>query len=1182
MKRSLETLVLASAATAVVFLGCEVGTAPSATGAIRGEVTMEGQGLEGVTVSLSDGTAVVTTSKGSFRFHGMPPGTYEVSISGYPTDAVFSSTSRMVTVGPAGGPATVAFSVRASNSDRATLIALYNATGGPNWVINTNWLTDAPLGEWYGVKVNDQGRVQGLDLYVFPGSMIPPEIGNLSSLESLEIFGGLVGLIPPEIGSLANLTKLRLGEGGRLAGPIPPEIGNLANLRYLYLQGDLAGPIPPEIGRLANLKELGLWGSGLSGPIPSEIGKLANLEELLLKSRLDSVPPEIGKLAKLKELHLTGSLRLIPPEIGDLTSLTELSLFWFGSAAPILPDISRLSNLESLDLGNFSGVIPPGIGKLTNLRYLHIMGGLTAPAPPEIGDLASLRYLVLEGYLGAIPPEIGKLSNLEVLRLQGNDLAGPIPSEIGRLANLKVLQLFGRELSGAIPPEIGRLANLTNLGLGALAGAIPPEIGQLTNLTDLGLWRGNSSGPIPPELGRLSSLKNLWLDGFSGPVPSEIGNLVSLREMVVEGRFSGEIPPEIGNLANLWRLYLWGSGLIGAIPREIGRLVNLEELWISGHNLSDALPPEIGELARLRDLRLESNDLSGPVPTTIGGMSSLEYLDLTNNPRMSGPLPASMTELRRLRTLLADSTDLCAPTDVVFRGWLTRVEQSRIKACFDGGMSAAYLVQAVQSREHPVPLVAGEKALLRVFPTAKQATTAGIPDVQAHFFHDGRQTYVVHVPGTAGVPIPTHVDEGSLDESVNAEIPGYVIQPGLEMVIEIDPDGTLDAELLATRRIPETGRLDVAVSDMPLFDLTLIPFVWTQTHDSSRVELVKAVEADPENHGLLRRTRTLLPIGDIKVTAHEAVLSSSNSAHDLYHEVSVIRAIEGGTGYFMGILPPAYSGNAAGLANRPGKVSVSSASGSTIAHELGHNLSLGHVRCGNRNPGFVDHRYPHPDGSIGAWGYDFRDGGAVVPASHKDLMSYCGPSWISDYHFTNAFSYRARDPRNAAPASTTPTKSILLWGGIGADRAPYLEPAFVVEAPPLLPSRDGEYRVSGHAKDGGGELFYLSFDMPELADGDGSSSFAFVLPVDADADWQDDLASITLTGPSGGSYVLNGESDLPTAILRDPQTGRVQGLLRGQPRVVMQVARDATARSARPEFEVLFSRGIPEAAAWRR
>ncbi len=1145
-------------AVLLVLAGCDLldPNAPSATASINGEVTMEGQGLEGVTVSLSDGTAAATTSEGSFQFHGMPPGTYELSISGYPADAVFGGTSQTVTVGPGDGTATVAFNVRTSNSDRAALVALYNAMAGPNWAINTNWLTDAPLGEWYGVKVDDEGRVQELHLSAFYGS-IPPEIGDLTNLRSLWIFGSLFSPIPPEIGRLAKLETLRL-DGGSPAGPIPPEIGDLANLRHLRLEGGLAGPVPSELGNLVNLVSLHLGGD-LTGPIPPEIGNLVNLTELHL-NRVDSIPPEIGDLSSLTSLHLTGFLGPLPPEIGNLSNLAELSLFWVrGLSDPLPPEIGELSNLEVLSLGNFRGPILPEFGRLASLRRLSIRGSLLGPIPTEIGDLSSLTSL----------------------SFLGNGLVGPIPPEIGNLSSLTSLELSG-ELSGLIPLEIGNLTNLESLGLhGDLSGPIPSEISNLASLKELSLALGDSSGPIPSEIGKLSNLTELRLSGFSGPIPSEIGDLPSLQDLTVSGRLSGEIPPEIGNLANLWRLILWGwgSGLVGSLPPEIGRLASLTELWISGHNLSGALPPEIGRLAKLRDLRLTSNDLSGPVPITIGMMASLEHLAFTNNPRMSGPLPTSMTELHRLRTLLAEITDLCAPTDTAFRRWLTRVEQNRIKACFDSDPPAAYLVQAVQSREYPVPLVAGEKALLRVFPTAKQATTASLPEVRARFFHDGRETHVANIPGTA-FPIPTHVDESSLAGSANVEIPGYVVQPGLEMVVEIDPRGTLDSALLATKRIPETGRMDVAVSAMPLFDLTLVPFVWTQTYDSSRVELVNAMGADPENHAMLRRTRTLLPISDIKVTAHEAVLSSSNDVYDLLHETSAIRAIEGGAGYFMGILPPAFSGNASGAARQPGKVSVSSVSGSTIAHELGHNLNLGHAPCGT--PGFPDRRYPYPDGSIGAWGYDFQDGGAVVPTSHKDLMSYCGPTWISDYHFTNALSYRARNPRNAAPsklqAASTPTKSLLLWGGIGMDGAPYLEPAFVVDAPPLLPGRGGEYQVSGYAKDGGGELFSFNFDMPELAHGDGSNSFVFVLPVDAE--WQDNLASITLTGPEG-SYVLDGESDQPMAILRNPRTGRIQGLLRGQP-LVMQVARDAKTSSPRSEFEALFSRGLPEAAAWRR
>lgn len=53
-----------------------------------------------------------------------------------------------------------------AQTDRDALLALYNATDGANWENSTNWNTDAVLSDWYGVEVNDQGRVVSLSLYV--------------------------------------------------------------------------------------------------------------------------------------------------------------------------------------------------------------------------------------------------------------------------------------------------------------------------------------------------------------------------------------------------------------------------------------------------------------------------------------------------------------------------------------------------------------------------------------------------------------------------------------------------------------------------------------------------------------------------------------------------------------------------------------------------------------------------------------------------------------------------------------------------------------------------------------------------------------------------------------------------------------------------------------------------------
>ena len=196
------------------------------------------------------------------------------------------------------------------------LAAIFEATNGSLWKDNANWLTTAPLQEWFGVHLDDEGRIVHL-LLTDNGLIgsIPPEIASLTSLESLHIgLNDLTGLFPPEIAILKRLKSLELTYNG-LSGPIPPEIGGLDSLQWLGLFGnELTGSIPPEIGRLTSLVSLDLCYNQLTGPIPPEIGELRNLVWLKMCG-IDS-NPEAGN-------RLTGS---IPPEIGNLTKLRVLNL----------------------------------------------------------------------------------------------------------------------------------------------------------------------------------------------------------------------------------------------------------------------------------------------------------------------------------------------------------------------------------------------------------------------------------------------------------------------------------------------------------------------------------------------------------------------------------------------------------------------------------------------------------------------------------------------------------------------------------------------------------------------------------------------------------------------------------------------------------------------------------------
>ena len=129
-------------------------------------------------------------------------------------------------------------------TDRAALVALYNATDGANWRNNAYWLSGRPLGEWYGVTTDGTGRVVELDLG----------------------FGGLTRELPPEIGNLRRLESLGLTSTG-IYGILSASVCNLSNLVYLGLSwSEMRGPLPQCLTNLSELDSFGTWETFLCAP----------------------------------------------------------------------------------------------------------------------------------------------------------------------------------------------------------------------------------------------------------------------------------------------------------------------------------------------------------------------------------------------------------------------------------------------------------------------------------------------------------------------------------------------------------------------------------------------------------------------------------------------------------------------------------------------------------------------------------------------------------------------------------------------------------------------------------------------------------------------------------------------------------------------------------------------------
>lgn len=1083
--------------------------------------------------------------------------------------------------------------------DRAALEALYNATDGEDWLRQENWVTDASLADWHGVVTDSAGRVTWLTL---PGNglhgTLPAAIGDLSELQYLGLADNqLKEAIPAQLGDLAQLTGLFL-QNNRLTGNIPGSFLQLEQLRVLdaggnrrlcipetleFMEwaarvGQVIGPRCAEGDREA-LKELfgETGGSGwvdttgwLADTVLDEwfgvdtdsLGRVSALD--LGENGLTGMLPEVvGELSALGSLDVAGN-----GLTGELPrSLTDLPLeeFRYGETQLCVPHDAEFQEwLESVPQaeGNRPNCTPeaqrealiafykatdgPNWRRNDNWMTNAPIGDWLGVGVSRAGNVASLS-LAYNGVRGTIPPEIGVLSGLQALDLNGNwGLTGPLPAELFSLSRLRVLRLFRVGLAGPLPPEIGQLTELRELMLrySGLGGPIPAEIGQLVKLERLNMGQNDLSGPIPSELGNLVHLEylGLWDNELTGDIPAELGNLTRLADLDFEqNQLTGSIPATFGNLANVEVLRLNDNALTGAIPPTLGNARNLERVYLHANDLDDILPPEMGEL------------------------TNLEQLWLGNNPGLSGPLPASLKALTELELLKAGGTDLCLPADPALMEWLDGVEFQRVAHC-DGGGTAVYITQAVQSRKFPVPLVAGRPALLRGFVASPQANGERIPPVRATFYHGNTEVHMVEIArGT--MSIPSEIDESALELSANSEIPGDVIRDGLEMVIEVDPDGTLNSGMGIAGRIPESGRIGVDVREMPDFRLTVIPFLYELDPDSSILEITADMASDPEGSEMLSHTRKLLPIGSMDVRRHDPVLTSTRSGFNLLFEAETIRRMERGSGYWMAMLSPVPTAGLLGVAlGTRSWSSFAVPSPNTVAHELGHNMGLYHAPCGGA--GGPDRLFPDRNGRIGSWGYD-RERGRLITPYAPDLMSYCRGGWIGDYHFSNALRHRL-DVEPPAASSAAPTRTLLVWGGVDADGDPFLDPSFIVDAVPWVPPPGTEYRLRGRTTDGD-QAFSLTFDMPGIPDlDDGRSGFVFTLPVS----WTGDLASISLVG-GDGSATLDRTTDSPMTILRDPVTGQVRAFLRG-PRAAAMMVDDS------PGLDAMFSRGIPDEADQRR
>ncbi len=316
------------------------------------------------------------------------------------------------------------------------------------------------------------------------------------------------------------------------------------------------------------------------------------------------------------------------------------------------------------------------------------------------------------------------------------------------------------------------------------------------------------------------------------------------------------------------------------------------------------------------------------------------------------------------------------------------------------------------------PVIANRPAIIRVFvkalgvnrPTIEgelTLKTAGKPDL---VLRDG------------GKKVVTELDDENLGTTLNFSIPADMIQADTSYVFKVAAnklDGATDVMVFPPGGAPQS--LGAKTSSQVL----KVKFVPIDIDDGTDHP------ADMRNLQTYKDTLyRMYPVASVDVSVRDeafkwttAVQANGDGWDRLLSGLMQLRRADGSPQnvYYVGVFNPkasleefcARGGCVLGIAPQAGERDVNMrvalvlgygnhGAGSTLAQELAHAMGRWHAPCGN--PEAIDPDYPYGSASIGVWGYDIIDKKWLDPGTRlKDFMSYCGPTWVSDYTYSGLF-----------------------------------------------------------------------------------------------------------------------------------------------------------------------------------
>ncbi|XP_059460338.1 receptor-like protein EIX1 [Corylus avellana] len=513
-----------------------------------------------------------------------------------------------------------------------------------NFSMLSSWGSDEEdCCKWEGIKCSNRtGHVVTLHL---SNKRLSGEIRSsllgLQHLTYLDLSYNYFSILPKFIGLLTKLQYLNLSKN-YFFGTIPPQLGNLSNLISLDISWNIMIIEDYNLDwlfHLSSLRNLDMSSVNLS-KVVNWPDKVNMLPSLLQDLRLSN-----------SQLSLPVPPTLINANCSSPLSFLDLSLNQFNSS--IFPWLFKYYNrLLHLDLHctEIEGLIPKALGNMVALVHLDLsFTKIEGLIPKAFGNMTALVHLDLHSteIEGLIPKAFGNMTALVHLDLSFTKIEGLIPKAFGNMTALVHLDLSFTKIEGLIPKALGNMVALVHLDLSSnkLEGPIP-NLSKLSLLRELHLSNNQLNGSLDNVLGKLSKLQvlDLSFNSLKGVITeTHLSNLSSLNQLDLSYNYdlSLKFSPDWIPPFHLDYIGLGSCKLGPTFPQWIQTQKNFSALDISSARISDTIPNWFWDLSfNIKYLNISANQITGNIPFEWFStrFQALNAIDLSYN-RFSCPLP---------------------------------------------------------------------------------------------------------------------------------------------------------------------------------------------------------------------------------------------------------------------------------------------------------------------------------------------------------------------------------------------------------------------------------------------------------------------------------------------------------------------------------------------------------------